>query len=511
MFWASLLDACASDNGLTRVPLEVLDSAVVIVGDSTVREDSSNDDTSVAPVICSAPVLLDQRTNITLASGEEAGISDPVVGALWDTTDDGVVDLSDQPYVVVAAGDSMTLASVYAIQVATGASVQLTDCGAGGVCVDAASSLAIGDVDGDGGPNVVAQALHSSDTSRIVAISAPGSTAWLSPEISSSDITSTGGAPTLSRQDDGSVIVGVGRVILAGGSGAVLGVGQLGVGSARDLDGQSTSVFMDLDGDGVQDLVVGDSAYRLDGSALWASTGADGYVAIGTFDFGLGVIVASSGFENQSAGPCGSASVRAMTGSGELMWGPIGLVASSDVSCPSVGRPTLADIDQDGFADVLVTSGSELHALSGIDGSELFVVPMGDGLVQMESAAAVADLDGDGLLEFVVGDLDGVKVRCLADGSLLGEWDWSDPDLHSIQGAVALADADGDGFVDIVSSYQSSRSTQIVVLGSVAFASGRPVWNQQAFWGGNVAADGDVGGIAEQQGWDGLMFRGFAR
>jgi outer membrane protein assembly factor BamB len=63
------------------------------------------------------------------------------------------------------------------------------------------------------------------------------------------------------------------------------------------------------------------------------------------------------------------------------------------------------------------------------------------------SSPALADLDGDGVADCVVGALDG-KVYALSgrDGRRLWEFETGGP----VHGRPALADLDGDGVVDCV-------------------------------------------------------------
>lgn len=62
--------------------------------------------------------------------------------------------------------------------------------------------------------------------------------------------------------------------------------------------------------------------------------------------------------------------------------------------------PLIADLDQDGKPEVIVTSAAAVSILDGTDGSQVLKLRT-TGTV--EATAAIGDLDGDGLLDIVVG------------------------------------------------------------------------------------------------------------
>lgn len=81
-------------------------------------------------------------------------------------------------------------------------------------------------------------------------------------------------APAIGDMDgDGAPKVVVGRVILNGTDGTLRGKGKFGVG--RGVYG-CASFPAGIDGDGVQEVIVGNAVYRPDGTEMWSimSTGA---------------------------------------------------------------------------------------------------------------------------------------------------------------------------------------------------------------------------------------------
>ena len=76
------------------------------------------------------------------------------------------------------------------------------------------------------------------------------------------------------------------------------------------------------------------------------------------------------------------------------------------------------DLNQDSYEDVLAVSGSNVHVLSGSDGSILLNAPV----TGSDALAGGVDLDGDNTVDFVVGDTGGrgfVRAYSGASGALL--------------------------------------------------------------------------------------------
>ncbi len=150
----------------------------------------------------------------------------------------------------------------------------------------------------------------------------------------------------------------------------------------------------DLNGDGWPDLVAADSSFREN---------------------------------NQYKG-----AVHAFDGrNGSLLWrviGPGGTSYGQIVICPG-------DVNGDGYADVVTRSQSypgTVHALSGLDGSELYRFP-GDylyGFIGADRLAPCSDADGDGLPDYIVGQVEDPGVsNGLAtihrgyDGAIIHRWE----------------------------------------------------------------------------------------
>jgi hypothetical protein len=119
--------------------------------------------------------------------------------------------------------------------------------------------------------------------------------------------------------------------------------------------------------------------------------------------------------------------------------------------------PVLGDVDHDGKLEIVAVSQSgsnNLHCLRA-DGTELAGFPI---TVAMKSAAvsptpALADLDGDGKLEIIIGSNDYVPIYSKLyvyrwNGTISPGWPQA-TDLDS-ESSPVVADFDGDGYSDIV-------------------------------------------------------------
>ena len=107
--------------------------------------------------------------------------------------------------------------------------------------------------------------------------------------------------------------------------------------------------------------------------------------------------------------------------------------------------PAIADINGDGDLEVVVGSwDNNVYALNGADGSFLWSYPTGDNV---SSSPSLGDIDGDGDLEVVVGSHDN-NIYALngADGSFL----WSYWTYDYVNLSPAIADIDGDGNLEVV-------------------------------------------------------------
>ncbi|MBP6471172.1 MAG: VCBS repeat-containing protein [Chloroflexi bacterium] len=133
-------------------------------------------------------------------------------------------------------------------------------------------------------------------------------------------------------------------------------------------------------------------------------------------------------------------------GTPQLLWTAV--LTSSMAG--TFGAPAVADIDGDGAPEVMVSHYGALTALNGEDGSPLWTTPLDPG---NPGGVSVADLNGDGAMDILTGmryefapGRFGMLYALNADGSLL--WSVIAEDSSSANNAAAL-DLNGDGAYEV--------------------------------------------------------------
>lgn len=112
--------------------------------------------------------------------------------------------------------------------------------------------------------------------------------------------------------------------------------------------------------------------------------------------------------------------------------------------------PSVADLDSDGRKEVVFAvdkfhvGGPDLYVLDASSGTVKWSATLGGSL---RSSPAVADLDGDGIREVLIGGPDGAfRAYHGKTGQLL----WSYPTQGEIVSSAAVGDLDGDGKLEVV-------------------------------------------------------------
>ncbi len=125
--------------------------------------------------------------------------------------------------------------------------------------------------------------------------------------------------------------------------------------------------------------------------------------------------------------------------------------------------PTLVDIDGDGVLDFLVATWclnkndtNRLYAYRGYDRKIIWTYDL-KGVVY--HGTTVVDLDRDDELEVVIGDYSGT-IYCLNAKNGTLKWTHSDPLYYYVGSPISVGDLDGDGFCDLV----FSTASEIVAL-----------------------------------------------
>ncbi|MDO7877155.1 FG-GAP-like repeat-containing protein [Hymenobacter sp. ASUV-10] len=234
-----------------------------------------------------------------------------------------------------------------------------------------------------------------------------------------------------------------------------------------DVGSLSAPTVADLDGDGLLDMLVG----TLDGTiSHYEQTAANGLA--------FGLVTAS--FNSIDVGTDAAPTFTDLDGDGLLDMlvgrgdGAISHYEQTAANAPTFGlltntfnslnvgnyaNPTVTDLDGDGLLDLLVgkldgtLSHYEQTAANGLAFG--LVTASFNGLdVGIDSAPTVTDLDGDGLLDMLVGKLDGAighYEQTAANGLTfaLVTASFNGLDVGS-ESAPTLTDLDGDGLLDML-------------------------------------------------------------
>ena len=342
-----------------------------------------------------------------------------------------------------------------------------------------ANAPALGDVDGDGRPDIAIvkeyeNSLLLPGSYSVVLYNAEGTVIWESDRFTGDDFDYVA-APAISDMDhDGHPEIVVGRVIL-NSDGSTRGVGAAGRGSFGISPGNISEgalpAIADLDLDGTEEVIVGNAMYSPDGLPLWVDfTQEDGMVSVANLDDDeAGEFIAVS-FNT----------VRAHDTSGAVMWGPITLPSANITSPAAIG-----DIDADDLPEIIVAGGNELWAMER-DGTVKWTAEVVDE--SGATGASIFDFEGDGISEVVYIDEQEMVVFDGETGAVkFYSAEHSSPTMYDYP---SIADIDGDNQAEIVVCH-SSFGPAVSAYGDLdeSWAPARQVWNQHAYSITNVNDD----------------------
>ena len=446
-------------------------------GTGTVETTSTTDPDTGTVDFCSPPddlpvedVPLNEACDIPLQVGSfnpviewKYGTSSfygpPVAGQTIDTNQSGGIDAQDLPHVFLYQGSGV---------------VALRGDGSGVAWMSGAGyasqgGLALGDLEGDGWLEVI-----TANVTKVCALDGrDGAQKWCTNVPPASADTYGYNNPSIADMDgDGSAEVILGSSILDA-TGAIVGTGLQGHGGApfggMPNNGQygDLSAVVDLDADGILEVVTGNAAYDMDGNTLWQNGELDGLIAVADFDLdGEGEIVKTSGIH-----------VFGMESDGTPAWGPVTYGGN-------LGAPAIDDLDGDGTPELVLGAQNNLVALEW-GGTVLWQAPIQDG--SGAAGPVLFDFEKDGFPEVLYADEVAIRFFSGVDGSL--KFQSMEHSSGTALETPIVVDVDGDDHVEIVLGHgNAGQFGAITVYGDAGntWPPGRKIWNQHGYHITNV-------------------------
>jgi hypothetical protein len=249
------------------------------------------------------------------------------------------------------------------------------------------------------------------------------------------------------------------------------------------------SVIADLDGDGRQEIIAGNTAYRSDGTLMWKflmppGLDVDGLpIVIDTDGDGAPEIVLRTRTEE----------IVVLNHDGTIQHGPWYLPSFDGCPAPFAAH----DFDGDGLPELAIPAGSIFHVLEA-DGTPLWEQPINDFGGQCGAAGVAAfDFEGDGRAEVVYADATTQYIFRGTDGLIIFNTPRSSETLYE---TPVIADVDRDGHADILFTQWSWPGLKLVNNTNNDWVGTRPIWNQHSYHVTNIASNGSVP-INEGAGW----------
>jgi hypothetical protein len=399
------------------------------------------------------------------------------------------------------------------------------------------STIAVGDVNGDGLPDVVYAGRPSGGRSRIYAVDHAGKFLWASRTANNQPFTTpvNNGAATLVNLDnDPEAEIIFGAAVIDNDGLGVWDQGGAGgnFGSPGSYPG-GISAAVDLDGDNYPEIVSGRHAWKVDWKVVnnapqvaltqfWIAAGNDGWPAIADLDAnGTPEVILAA-----------SSTVRVLEGATGKLWcgiDPSGVACQNNDAArtPALavrggglgGPPTVADFDGDGRPEVGIAGASAYAVYDFNRAGEQIIKPNADpnpasGAIFVKwfkatqdqssnaTGSSVFDFQGDGAAEVVYADECYMRVYSGTDGAVQLQIPNSNGTIHEYP---LVVDVDGDGNSEIlvvatnpanpcggIPNYQTRRGLYVYGDANDAWVPTRKVWTQHTYHVTNATAQGNV-------------------
>ncbi len=270
---------------------------------------------------------------------------------------------------------------------------------------------------------------------------------------------------------------------------------------AASIEASTRVEVVDLDLDGVPEIVVGRAAWTNTGELLWSRPDSDMYNAgFNTFPLVANLdddpypeMVRMSSFQ----GNYGPGTIVAWNHDGSTLWTA---TVPSYFNYGIYGMLSIADVDNDGKPEILVppfgydNPDPKFQVLNGNDGSLKWAVP-----AKADSSgwgAAVMDMDNDGFNEVVYLDRDRIfHVWDGRDGTVKLKYPSGEGGRSFNFSMPIFADVDGDGHAELVTIGDFSLGPDLIRVYESPqddWPPMRAIWNQNAYHVTNINDDGTV-------------------
>ncbi|MBK6919271.1 MAG: VCBS repeat-containing protein [Deltaproteobacteria bacterium] len=394
----------------------------------------------------------------------------PLVINLTDDNGNGEIDVCDIPDVILHVGTAF--GAIHILDGATG----VEHFSLPGM-FDPNTTPAVGDIDDDGLPEIVASA-GLPFAATMVAFEHDGTPKWTSTAPFSAMAGTAIGIANLDNQGPAEVYVA--GVVVAGDTGATLFTAGAQAGL---LAGALTApTAADLDGDGTLEFIRGQDAYHPDGTVWYDDdTIAPGFPQVANFDDDDDpeiLVISTEGITVlEHDGTVKYANAR----------------PSGDPSGFSWFRPaTVHDFDGDGVSEFAVSSASH-YAAYHRDASVMWIANVQDP--SGVAAGTAFDFLGDGTAEAMFAD----EYHLFAfdiDGNASLQVDRSSGTLIEYP---VVADVDNDGAAEILvvsnknfENQQLTPTLQVIRDSQDRWIQARRIWNQHTYHVTNVNEDGTI-------------------
>ena len=445
--------------------------------------------TQSSPPNSFAPVTKWSWKSTEVLGGWAGSMTSPLVANMTDDNGDGKINLCDVPDVIVTIGGN------------PGKIVMLSgDKGQVEATFDGSIigwiNPALGDIDGDGIPEVVA----TDTTGHVVAYDNKGKIKWTSAQAINAN--GNGGMPmgchAMAIYDlDGD---GNPEILASYDVFSNKGVFKFGHTSTASRWCQTTTAA-DLDGDGKLEVIFGNAAYHADGTKYWDIGGPAAQPHVANLDKDPEPEI----FLAREDG------LLVLEHDGKIKFGPVKPSSGANSQACWTKPAAIHDFDGDGIADISASTCTG-YGVYGVSETGLTLKWENKGVQDGSGSASNTAFDflGRGIAQAIYGDERNLWVFDGKTGAVASGFPTPRVSATIIEYPI-VADVDNDASADIVVvSFANSTSdpnykstVEVFEDAQKRWIPTRRIWNQHAYHVTNVREDGTIPKVMKKS-WQGL-------